>query len=280
MKTTRNIAVIFNFNLPEKTDCIYEKLITDGFNKSDIIVVDNGSDKSPLAKNTNLALPKNVRFTGQAYMALTYLLDFYEFDNVLLITTSAGLKNEVNYLNEVHSICDDFDNDFGFVSASLTGGDTDSNAPEQSLENISERYIKLYKYQPIMILVSKKLLKYCRENEAAYFNLLLKRGWGIDRELQYVADSNDLTCRISRDLSVIWDTNLTHKKGLADESRDKYHQQANIEMEAVFSNRYGYNWETKFMESFGKEVIRKSRIKLFLKYLLNNMRVMNKRLFG
>lgn len=252
----KTIVVIYNYNLPSETDEIYDKLISDGFDENEIVIVDNGSDKNPKASSTNFALPVNIRFTGQAYISLIYLLDFFEFDNFLLITTSAGLKSGINYKNEVMIINSKFKNKFGFVTASLSNGLTKTNAIEQSYEQMTDSYKKVFKYQPIVTLISKELLECCREKKAAYFNLNLKRGWGIDRELQYIANTNGLECYVSRDLSVNWNTNLAHKKGLADESQNKYHVAAESEMSIELSRKYGPYWESIFESAFYNKPIK------------------------
>ncbi|MFM4940801.1 hypothetical protein [Aeromonas enteropelogenes] len=263
-------VVIFNYNLPEESDIIYNKLILDGFLKKDVFLVDNGSDKAVKAENTNFSLPINVRFTGQAFMFLTYLLKFIEFDNVLLVTTSAGLKDDINYLDELNALKNDFNGqEFGFISASLNGGLTDTNAPEQSVDNITSKYKEVYAYQPIATLVSKRLLELCSATNSAYFNLDLKRGWGIDRELQYIANKNNLRCFVSRDFTVEWRTNLTYNKNMADESKSSYHGNALQEMQTVLVKKYGLNWEALFKESFYKgKVDFKEKVKSSIKGVL------------
>ncbi|EOC1802131.1 hypothetical protein ACI1IE_004188 [Vibrio vulnificus] len=264
----KNYVIIFNYNLPGKTTAIYEKLLLDGFEDTQIMVVDNGSDRAEIARSTNFLLPFNIRFTGQAYMALTFIMEFCEFDNLVMITTSAGLKDELNYMECLNRVLDDHSYKFGYITASLSGGDSETNAHEQMTTNLEHEYKQIYKYQPIFTVISKELITKCRESKSSYFNLDLKRGWGIDRELQYIANIHGLPCYVSKSLSVNWDTNLTHRKGMADESREKYHLEASIEMESVFSKKYGLNWNDIFIRAFDErhsgESITKALVKKFL----------------
>jgi hypothetical protein len=244
-------VIIFNYNLPEETEEIYNKLILDGFEKGDVIVVDNGSDKARLPKYTGFMLPKNIRFTGQSFMALTYLLDFTDFTEVLLITTSAKLYNNLNYYalyKEKSTYLKN--NKIGYVVSSLDGGLTEKTAINQYVHNLTEEYSYVFDYQPIVTLVSRKLLEICRADKAAYFNLKLIRGWGIDRELQYVANKSGLKCVVSKSLLIEWRTNQAHVKGVADESVKTYRTEAEIEMMKVFNKKYGVNWLELFKAQF------------------------------
>lgn len=244
-------TVIFNYNLPDETSEIYNKLISDGFDPKKIIVVDNGSDKREPPSCSNFLLPENIRFTGQAFMVLSYLLKFFEFEQLLLITTSAGVLSERNYFQDVNSVVKFAnENNAGFVASSLIGGKTEDNAPRQLCSNMTDAFVPVFKYQPIAMLVSKKLLLKCYEKSSAYFNLDLKRGWGIDRELQYVANLNGMTCYVARDFTVEWRTNLGHRKKMADESVNQYASEADREMVTVLSKRYGIFWEIEFKKAF------------------------------
>lgn len=266
------LAIIFNYNMPEKALEHREKLLLDGFLPENIIEVDNGSELDKRSESANFVLPFNVRFTGQAYITLTYLLDFSECDDFLLITTSCTLEPEINYLSSFVEAKQKLDGNYGFVTSALTGGAVETSCPEQKYDKNSEtKFAQSFTYQPIVTLVSRELLKYCRDAKAAYFNLGLRRGWGIDRELQYIANRNGLYCAIARQVYVTWETNALHKAGLADETRSSYHNHAESEMQKVFSKRYGLAWEEMFRAEFslqaGTEPSKRDILSLRLKSL-------------
>ncbi|WP_322992399.1 hypothetical protein [Limnohabitans sp.] len=241
--------------MPESSAVLFEKLVRDGFAKEDVLLVDNGSDKFPMPDQTNFKLPYNIRFTGQAYMALTYLLDFFDDQNYLLITTSGRLLDEINYKEKFEKHLITHAENYGFISAGLFGGLTPSNAPDQMFAPQGGGLAKVYRYQPIVMMVSRKLLEVCRRYSAAYFNLKLKRGWGIDRELQFMANLTEINCYVDRSLPVEWLTNSTHASGRADESTKSYWQAAGSEMEKCFELKYGSDWEKLFLKAFAGDLI-------------------------
>ncbi|MCD9552973.1 hypothetical protein GLP31_10845 [Photobacterium carnosum] len=268
-------CVIFNYNLPKQTDKTYDILIKNSFLPEHIIVVDNGSDKSPQALSTNLSLPFNVRFSGQANTTLQFLMTYRPSDYYLLITTSAKLDPAVNYFDICHQTIDELSESFGAVMASLIGGETEKITPEQSHHDLVHQtipYRAVYSAQPIMTLVSHRLLSICYKKHAAYFNTDLKRGHGIDIELQHMALSHGLTTVVSRDLWVHWKTNQAHKLNLADESAYEYRCQAQAEMEKCFAKRYGEQWEIQFRSQFAKKNDTKMKIPTRSRYKFASLR--------
>ncbi|MEC6907165.1 hypothetical protein VXS04_05685 [Photobacterium piscicola] len=268
-------CVIFNYNLPKQTDETYDCLIKNNFSSDHIIVVDNGSDKAPPALSTNLALPFNVRFSGQANVTLKFLMTYRPSDYYLLITTSAKLDPTINYLDICHQTIDELSASFGVVMASLKGGETETISPKQSHHDLTQHnipYRSTYSAQPIMTLVSHQLLSICYKKHAAYFNTDLKRGHGIDIELQHMALNHGLTAVVSRDLWVHWKTNQAHKLNLADESAYEYRCQAQAEMEKCFAKRYGEQWEIQFKSQFAKITGAKMKITTRNRYKFASLR--------
>ena len=188
-------------------------------------------------------------------MALTYLLDFFDDQNYLLITTSGRMLDEINYKEKFEDHLTALAGNYGFISAGLFGGLTATNAPDQMYMPKQGGLAKVYKYQPIIMMVSRKLLEVCRRYSAAYFNLQLKRGWGIDRELQFMANLSEINCYVDRSLPVEWLTNSTHASGRADEPTQSYWQEAGKEMESCFGLKYGKDWENIFMKAFSGDLI-------------------------
>lgn len=249
----KSLVIIYNYNLPEATQAIFDKLCKDGFEKEQIWVVDNGSDKEPCASCTNFMLPKNVRFTGQARVAASYLLDFFDYQAVTFITTSARLIDSLNYFQLINRLSSEVvGRNYGFICSSLTGGRTEDSAPKQEQRILEKELTPVFDYQPIATVINRKLLELCRLSNSSYFNLELKRGWGIDRELQFIANKHDLKCYISREFYVEWATNQTHRKGVADESVSTYRTEAETEMVTEFTKKYGLDWKAVFCKEFAR----------------------------
>lgn len=241
--------VIINYNTPEITSINYKKLLSDGFRKKDIIIADNGSDKLEPPNEVNFCVPKNIRFTGISQMTLNYIIDFFDDENIILTGSSLSFLEDFNYLECYLKAIEKCGGKFGFIAPGLTSGLTKSNAREQEYQ-ANSGLIRIFEYQPAAILLSKRLLEICKKYKAAYFNPHLSRGWGTDRELQFIADLHQIPCYVDRSFCVEWNTNITHTKGLADESVEDYWANAKSEMDNNFQMRYGNDWMTTFRAAF------------------------------
>ncbi|MCP4354932.1 MAG: hypothetical protein GY793_04730 [Proteobacteria bacterium] len=244
------------------TDDLYAKLISDGFAKEDIVLVDNGSDKKKPAKNTGLALPWNVRVSGQMAMSLRYLHDYFPQDYYMIVTTSVKLFDNVNYKEVTDKIIADMKNrDIGFVTSSLSGGFSEKFS-SQYYDDLVDEYQDTGIFQPMMTIYSHKLIEFSIDNKAGCFNLDLIRGYGMELEMKYLANINGLETLVAKKFHMEWLVNNTHKKGLADENQNSYKNKATQEMERVFIKKYGVNWRVKLMSSkYNKEITNKFRLK-------------------
>lgn len=245
-------TLIFNYNLPDVSDSIYNRLIKDGFNHDDIVCVDNGSDKAPIPKNANFVLPWNIRLPGQAKIALSYLQEYYTADYYLIITTSVEIPDEYNMFETVENLLIDLQNTkLSFVTPSLKG-DIVAKTNTKYLEhnkNLPE-YFHDFHYQPIMIIISDQFLKLIKKKRIGYFNNDLFRGWGLDFEMQYISNLCGFTGVVSKNWWCYWNNNLTHKKKMADESRDEYRSKAWKEANNAFRKKYSILWPALFYTAY------------------------------
>lgn len=239
--------IILSYNLPEETDEIHKKLVFDGF--KDIVVVDNGSDKRPPAQSANLLLPKNIRFNGQARIALIYCMDYFPADYYWLITTSAVLLNKVDYMERIQQAFDNLSMiKVGILTPSIVGGDYFDLPCQKYAGNEDKNYSTCdpIRTQLIGALISHNLLEICRGENAAFFNLDLYRGHGTEMELCYVGLKNDFWPIVDYNMQIKWMVNNTHARGVDVESREDYHKLAAREYANSFNKKYGRYWEHKF----------------------------------
>lgn len=239
-----------NYNLPSHADGIYEKLIKDGFNKNNVILVDNGSDKADVAKNTTMRLPWNIRVTGQMKMSMDYLLDYFPEDYYLYISTSASLYDDINYKQVIDYIIDDLSSqNVAMIASSLSGG-LYKNFPTQNHDLLKYEYSIVGLLQPMMVIYEDRFLRSCRNNNIGCYNPSLIRGHGIDTEMRFFADKINKKCIVARDMHIEWLTNHTHVLGLADEPRSQYKAKARKEAVNAFYDRYGKNWRSKVIDPY------------------------------
>lgn len=241
-------ALVLNYNLADVADQLYEKLVYDGFDKNNIISVDNGSDKNKPSKYANLILPFNIRLPGQVKVALNYLADYFPADYYLLVTTSVSLSDDVNYYNIVNDVLKELEGeDISCIAPSLKGDEVKySNAKNIQHDLISSKFVHDFHFQPVMLLISHKFLNYMRKREFGYYNSKLFRGWGLDYEIQFYSNLKGYKCLVSRDMWCNWNINLTHKKNMADEDRASYQDKAWNEADSYFSKKFTKFWDHLF----------------------------------
>jgi len=255
MKTIQ--PIVLSYNQPEETNKIYNKLIQDGF--TNVIVVDNGSDKRKPAKCANLLLPRNIRAIGQIKMSLIYCMDYFPADYYWMITTSAQLLPQINYKKNFYKALRELSPviDIGVLVHSLDSKDA-FDYQSYSEENKKKKYCICHNVEPVAALLSHKLLEVCRKNKIAYFEKGFKRGWGADIELSHHAALNSLWCIAVYDTPIGWTPNVGYKKKLGGESLENYFVQATQEMHSVLSRKYGGNWPEKFLKEFKQRVKNKN----------------------
>ena len=247
MANSKKIKVIvLNYNLGEYADELNEKLVSDGFKKDEIILVDNGSDKAPAAKYTNFQLPYNVRVSEQINIVLRYLIYYFPHDYYFIISTSARLIKKVNYFEAAQKAVSDLANNrVGFITCSFIGDNLENN-PQLDNQNLSRDYTLVTDFQPIATIYSSEIIETCLKRGAGPFNLDLKRGWGMDLELKFIAETLKMENYVSKELVVEWRQNYLHNIGLADESVESYRRLASEEMFVSFNKRYGKKWQVLF----------------------------------
>ncbi len=252
MDNRRILPIILNYNQPEETDKIYEKLINDGF--EDIISVDNGSDIMPRAKSANFILPKNIKAVGQTKMALIYAMDYFPADYYWIINTSSELLEEINYKKRLNESLDVILNNnvrLGILSPSLISYEAIKH--QEYKENFRWTYSVCCWCECIAPLISHELIEITRTNKTGFFEPEAQRGWVTTHELGYEAIKNELWWILDHKLPVKWNRNLGYKKNVGGESLSIYREEAAAEMKTILKNKYGKYWRVKLYLNFIKK---------------------------
>jgi len=252
MNTRRILPIVLNYNQPEETDKIYEKLVRDGF--EDIISVDNGSDIMPQSKSANFILPKNIKAVGQTKMALLYAMDYFPADYYWIINTSSELLEEINYkerLNQSLDVVTRNNVKVGILSPALISDETIKH--QEYKENPRYNYSVCCWCECIAPLISHELIEKTRINKTGFFEPRAQRGWVTTHELGYESAKNELWWILDHKLPVKWNRNLGYKKNVGGESLITYRAEAAAEMKRILSDKYGKHWRIKLYLNFIKK---------------------------
>lgn len=253
-------VLVCSYNLPKETEAIYEKLLRDGFDRSDIIVIDNGSDKFPPASCANFKLPFNIRFTGQARMGLDYLMDYFPASHYWLISTSTILSEKINYRESLYNAVSRLQT----YQPAILGHSFEKDqeiyryiykTPEERQRYESQFSVQSWSeektahkaglidgwLQLISTVFTHDLLEEARRTGSGFWNRDLYRGWGIAAELIYVANRMGKCALVLYDSHVTWVQNKTYRENKDVESIEEYRKKASAEEKAAFEKRYGRN---------------------------------------
>ena len=78
----KTLAVIYNHNMPEITDSLWESLKPYEQDDYDLILIDNGSKQEGKSKYTTHETGQNTYFGGALNIALQFFLDSNKYDSL------------------------------------------------------------------------------------------------------------------------------------------------------------------------------------------------------
>ena len=112
----KTLVVIYNINMPEMTDSLWESLYPYRRNDYDMILIDNGSTPAGKSKYTTHETGQNCYFGGALNIALQYFLDSDEYDSLLSLNNDLILQGP----NFVKTLRDEmFNGDYKIISPSV-----------------------------------------------------------------------------------------------------------------------------------------------------------------
>ncbi len=261
MKKIKILPIIIHFNQPDEAQAIYEKFKRDGF--EDVILCDNGSDKTLPAKNTNFHVKKNNFFRDGITRAFEYAEKNYDFDYVFHTSTSLFYDENINYKKSLEDAIADAEKrklklgllEFYDVNALKTHN--------KHFLNIDSGTSVISFGEGTHCCIKKELYLLLKENKKAYFNELFVKGWGIDYELYYTALKNDYVCLRLNDAKLKRDSLTPYKKGLRTENIENYQKSARLPMEDYIKDNFGsvdnLIWAIDILY---REIIRKNKNKI------------------
>ena len=112
----KTLAVIYNHNMPEITDSLWENLKPYERNDYDLILIDNGSKPEGKSKYTTHETGQNTYFGGALNIALQFFLESGNYDSLLSLNNDLILQGP-NFVRTLRK--EMFDHDYKIVSPSV-----------------------------------------------------------------------------------------------------------------------------------------------------------------
>ena len=109
----KTLAVIYNHNMPEITDSLWESLKPYERDDYDLILIDNGSTSDGKSKYTTHETGKNTYFGGALNIALQFFLESDEYDSLLSLNNDLILQGP-NFVKTLRN--EMFNGDYKIIS--------------------------------------------------------------------------------------------------------------------------------------------------------------------
>lgn len=246
--------IIPNYNMPEATDAIVERIIESGDDKYvDFYIVDNGSDLKPPAKSTTLLLPKNSQTTG-GFLAGLAAVDKSGIDYIaycFMITSTRLLDGYVGFGDAASTFAID-SNVVGY-SPCLTEESTTAwtHMKKRSvMEQGQNENLIVWQRSTWMI---DNICAFWRKDwfdSIGWFDPHLSYAWGIDLETSWKARQQGKLILIDDYWRVHKTTNIGYDMGRMNMTAEERVNNARAEMARVLKSRYGDHWEDKMRNEF------------------------------
>jgi hypothetical protein len=239
------LLATLNHNLPQWTDNLVNQLQKDPlFKECELIVVDNGSKKAPLAKTTTHQLEENIFFGGGFNVVLDYFLTtdheyLYFLNNDLVFHGPSFLTT---------SLAEAKQTDAAVYSPSVINASMEQCHWKQMWNwGKGLREVKWVDFQCPLIRrdVLEKIVQY--PNELIY-------GWGLDFYTGCITEQNNLKTIVSDTNTITHMNSLTFKENKIDIGVSEFCRNAETNMYNYFRNsemnslylslrQYGENYE-------------------------------------
>ena len=232
----KTLAVIYNHNMPEMTDSLWESLKPYERDDYDLILIDNGSKPEGKSKYTTHETGQNTYFGGALNIALQFFLESGEYDSLLSLNNDLILQgpNFVKTLRE-----EMFKGDYKIISPSVLQVESQCKWKYMHCWNSSEpRDVKWVDFQAP--LIHKDFIEKIQQYPAE-----LIYGWGQDMLSGIICEQEGWKVGVVDKCPLIHHSARTYKAGASDLDLTTYCRNAEGGMFGYF-NKEGLM--TKFHE--------------------------------
>ena len=230
----KTLAVIYNHNLPEMTDKLWEELKPYERDDYDLILIDNGSREDGKSKYTTHETGQNTYFGGALNIALDFFTTSGTYDSLLSLNNDLVLQGN-NFVKTLRQ--EMFNNDFKIVSPSVLQVENQCKWKYMHCWNSDEiRQVKWVDFQSP--LIHKDFIE-----KYPQFPDELVYGWGQDVLSGILCEQNDWKVGVVDRCPLIHHSAHTYKSGVSDLDLQTYCQNAEQGM-------FGYMQSNGLMEKF------------------------------
>lgn len=232
----KTLAVIYNHNLPEMTDRLWEELKPYERDDYDLILIDNGSREDGKSKYTTHETGQNTYFGGALNIALDFFTMSGTYDSLLSLNNDLVLQGN-NFVKTLRE--EMFNNDFKIVSPSVLQVENQCKWKYMHCWNSDKiREVKWVDFQSP--LIHKDFIE-----KYPQFPDELVYGWGQDVLSGILCEQNDWKVGVVDRCPLIHHSAHTYKSGKSDLDLQTYCQNAEQGM-------FGYMQSQGLMETFLK----------------------------
>jgi hypothetical protein len=226
----KTLVVIYNHNMPDLTDQLFESLKPYENDLYDTVVIDNGSKDNGKSKYTTFETGENCYFGGALNLALQLFKDNNQYDSMLSLNNDIILHG-FNFVKELRKLM--FDNDYTILSPCVLQPEK-GQCHWKSMLNwgaTEVRQVKWVDFQAPMI--HRRYLDVMPQfpNELIY-------GWGQDILSGIVCDSNNWKVGVVDWLPIIHFSAFTYRSEKSDLKVSEYSQLAESNMFRYFSENH------------------------------------------
>jgi hypothetical protein len=224
----KTLAVIYNHNMPEITDSLWESLKPYERNDYDLIIIDNGSNADRKSKYTTHETGQNTYFGGALNIAMQFFLDSDQYDSLLSLNNDLILQgpNFVRTLRE-----EMFNNEYKIISPCVLQVNSQCKWKYMHCWNTKGvRDVKWVDFQAP--LIHKDFIEHVQQ-----FSNELMYGWGQDVLSGIICEQQNWKVGVVDTCPLIHHSAQTYKSGASDIDLSTYCRMAETNMFNYFEKQ-------------------------------------------
>lgn len=232
----KTLAVIYNHNMPEMTDSLWESLFPYQQDQYDLILIDNGSKPEGKSKHTTYETGENCYFGGALNLAMNLFLESDKYDSLLSLNNDLILQGP-NFIKTLRE--EMFNGNYKILSPCVLQVNNQCKWKYMHCWNSKKtRDVKWVDFQAP--LIHKDFIKNVKQ-----FPYKLIYGWGQDVLSGIICEEKNWKVGVVDRCPLIHHSAKTYKEGKSDIDLTTYCRNAE-------SGMFGYMKESNNLEKFNR----------------------------